>query len=120
MVALKFVARSAAYCTAVSELGKKSTGQRILLIVTMGNLRKTVAAVYDRRRSRNREITGGHRPPLQLTLLLSGRRADRVSDDVTGNDHLDPAIPLPAGCSVVRSHGCALPKPFAVTRLELT
>src|SRR2546426_12101071 len=89
MVALNFVARSAAYCTAVSELGKKSTGQRILLIVTMGNLRKTVAA-----------------------LLLSGRRADRVSDDVTGNDHLDPAIPLPAGCSVVRSHGLRLTEAF--------
>ena len=36
-----------------------------------------VAAVYDRRRSRNLEIAGGHRPPLQFMSLTSpscGRR----------------------------------------------
>src|SRR5205823_7220261 len=45
----------------------------------------SVAAVYDRRRSRNSDILGGHRPPLQFKTVDPGPRISQASSDQTAH-----------------------------------
>src|SRR5207245_5523985 len=48
------------------ELGGNGNSQHGFPGGSLINLRSTVGAVYDRPQCRNRDIAGGHRPPLQL------------------------------------------------------
>ena len=52
---------------------------------------QTVAAVYDRRRFRGRDIAGGHRPPLQRAFNESGSQSE-MDGACRFNDSKDQAL----------------------------